>query len=392
MTKHRTIGKRETLLLFASTAFTLICCTLLGEGVLRYRERTRVTVPGTMPQLYYRHERYGHALVQNAGYYRWVRTNERGFRGSRPTPLIAPKGTVRLFAVGGSTTFDAFVSADSTAWPARLERDLQTLGNVNHVEVVNAGVSGYAIQQDLARLQDELLEFSPDALLFLQGHNDLFALLGSRRPITKTNTPSEAKPFSGTKLWLERNSMLYSKLAARLGVLRFLRRKSSDAGAGGTGNGIDESTLQWAERRYRQHVRSYLAVARAHGIPVVVLPLNHVMGISSLAGPTEAEKQMWNRTVPFASAETVLEGYRRFNAVLAEVSAEYGARMLDPDSLVVVGKEAYAESDPIHFNDMGARRFSLSTARSLLRDSSFVLRVMRSSAQASTAHQAQNVP
>ena len=75
-------GWRGNLLLaLGSTILSLALVIGVGEFAVRYHERHRDTVPGTMPFLYYRHSRLGSALVRDTNYFGWVRVNRQGFRG-----------------------------------------------------------------------------------------------------------------------------------------------------------------------------------------------------------------------------------------------------------------------------------------------------------------------
>src|SRR5262245_51186672 len=155
-----------------STALSLAAAALVGEWAVRYREAHRETVPGTAPFLFYRHARLGHALVRDESYYRWMHVNWQGFRGRDVTTLPVP-GTLRIMVIGSSTTFDPAVTSDDRAWPARLEHHLrETTGRP--IEVINAGVPGYTLLDNLVRLQSELFAFEPALIILYEGHNDLF--------------------------------------------------------------------------------------------------------------------------------------------------------------------------------------------------------------------------
>ena len=138
-------SRRHNLLLVAiSSSAALFVLVVLAEAVVRYRERHRASVPGSMPSLFYPHARLQRAMVRNFDYFGWVKVNSAGFRG----PEVAepkPEGVVRIMAVGGSVTFDFQVSGDDKAWPARLEHYLDRFNSRPRVEVINAGVGGYRV-------------------------------------------------------------------------------------------------------------------------------------------------------------------------------------------------------------------------------------------------------
>src|SRR5688500_10159884 len=80
--------------------------------------------------------------------------------------------------VGGSTTVDGDVTKDEKAWPARLEFWLDSLESCRRFEVINAGVSGYRVIENVIRFQTELYRYRPDVIvLYGSEHNDLLSAL-----------------------------------------------------------------------------------------------------------------------------------------------------------------------------------------------------------------------
>src|SRR5687767_13943574 len=121
-----------------------------GEAYARHRERSRATVPGTMPSMYYRHVRLRHALVNNYSYYGWVNTDSLGMRRT-DDGRRTPDGRPVILVLGSSTTFDTDVSGDLKAWPARLEARLRDKVGFQG-RVLNGGVSGYTVVDHAIRL------------------------------------------------------------------------------------------------------------------------------------------------------------------------------------------------------------------------------------------------
>ena len=96
-------------------------------------------------------------------------TNSLGLRGHEVGPKKA--GVKRIIAVGGSTTM-AMQVHDVETWPAQLERLYRERGK--RVEIVNAGVNGWRIREDLLRTKQKLLPLAPDVLLIASGWNDVW--------------------------------------------------------------------------------------------------------------------------------------------------------------------------------------------------------------------------
>jgi len=97
-----------------------------------------------------------------------VRTSSRGLRGPEIPPTAAP-GTLRILLLGDSLTFGYGV-AEEQAFPAVLGRDLAT---TRSVEVVNAGVPTWNLEQEVAWSERRGLDLSPDVVVLCYYLNDL---------------------------------------------------------------------------------------------------------------------------------------------------------------------------------------------------------------------------
>ncbi|MGQ0702380.1 MAG: SGNH/GDSL hydrolase family protein [Gemmatimonadales bacterium] len=354
----------KVLLAASSFILTLAGAAGLGEAAVRYRERHRSTVPGTMPSLFYRHVRLRHALVRNYNYYGWVHVNPQGFRGSRPVAIEKRAGTVRIMVVGGSTTFDSFVSADSAAWPARLETWLNRLVPNQPFEVINAGVPGFTMLDDLIRLQTELYRYRPDLIILYQGHNDLFGSFRSAtvRQREPPQRPGEVRTVAPWTRWLERHSLLYGKVVERIQFRRVLRARPKGSEPSDSSPSRGPVT---AAQEFERLASVYLAVAQSLHIPVLIPEAVHISGPNG----TEADtliRRLWKATVPFSSPETLLQGYLAFNQALERASARFGTLYFPMGAAGLAGSQYYVPDDPIHFNDRGADRFAEALARQLL--------------------------
>jgi GDSL-like Lipase/Acylhydrolase family len=99
-----------------------------------------------------------------------ITTDHLGFRVTRPVNYDAkPGGTLRVFAIGASTTEQIYLDNNKT-WCADLERAL-TQAYGRSVEVINAGVSGLRAGHHL-KTAERILAYQPDLIIFLQGIND----------------------------------------------------------------------------------------------------------------------------------------------------------------------------------------------------------------------------
>jgi len=346
----------------AFTVLTFTVVALAGEVITRYWEAHRTAVPGTMPFLYYQHQRLRFALVRNLDYYGWVHVNAEGFRGS-DAAVRKPDGVLRIMAVGGSTTFDAYVTSDRRAWPARLEFWLDSLLAGRSVQVINAGVSGYRLLDNLIQLETELYQFRPDIVILYVGHNDVFATLGNVAAGAKParDTPNEMPIITPWGHWLGRHSLLYNKLLFRWKAVRFSQQQPPVRS-----ESLWTRTIDSGAERFEHELQMFVAVARALGIRVVLPEVVHVSGPGSLTVSEPLVRRLWQRTVPFAPPEVVLAAFAKFDAVARNVACRFGETYIPLDGVDLAGDSLYAEGDPIHFNDRGADRMARTLAPALI--------------------------
>jgi lysophospholipase L1-like esterase len=85
-----------------------------------------------------------------------------------------PEGTIRILLIGGSTARGMFASSGSTISDV-LQRLLREEFPSARIEVVNAGMSGYVLEQLFIYYQLVLSKYSPDMVVGLNGYNDLLS-------------------------------------------------------------------------------------------------------------------------------------------------------------------------------------------------------------------------
>jgi lysophospholipase L1-like esterase len=112
--------------------------------------------------------------------YHGVKHNRQGFRRSSDVSREKPDNTIRIFLMGGSAAYgvnapppfpDHWVSNEETL-DVHLERILKQAYPAVNFEVINAAVTGYGVHQHLIYLNQVILDYDPDMVLFLDGYND----------------------------------------------------------------------------------------------------------------------------------------------------------------------------------------------------------------------------
>ena len=124
-----------------------------------------------------------------------VSINSLGFRGRE---IAREKGNAyRIVALGESTTFGCTLGPEDKPWPELLEQMIQQRLKLRRpVEVINAGVPGYTIEDNLHRLARDVLPLKPDMIITYHGYNGFPLLDESLPPVSGTPPPVyQARPL-----------------------------------------------------------------------------------------------------------------------------------------------------------------------------------------------------
>ena len=116
---------------------------------------------------------------------RGVRHNAQGFRRSTDVSVAKPAGTYRVFLMGASTAYGLGglwthidpkhpVLTNEQTIDHYLERQLQQAMPDRKVEVINAAITSTWTHHSLIYLNQSILKYDPDMVLFLDGFNDYF--------------------------------------------------------------------------------------------------------------------------------------------------------------------------------------------------------------------------
>lgn len=85
---------------------------------------------------------------------------------------VKAEASVRIVALGSSSTWGTGASSPAHTYPARLERELRGLWPRNDVRVVNAGVGGQLAVHMLARIDKDVAPLKPQLVIWQTGVND----------------------------------------------------------------------------------------------------------------------------------------------------------------------------------------------------------------------------
>jgi lysophospholipase L1-like esterase len=173
-------GKRR---LFAIVALCLFAAFLEGMAALYlnvFADNPRPLSIRNIPWHVYEPYR-NHAL--GPGWNSLGRVHDKqGFRRAADVAREKPPNGYRIFLMGGSAAYGlsagapfppVIITNDQTI-DAKLERMLQPLFPDRPIEVINAAVTAYWTHHHLIYLEETLLDYQPDLIIFLDGINDYY--------------------------------------------------------------------------------------------------------------------------------------------------------------------------------------------------------------------------
>jgi lysophospholipase L1-like esterase len=162
------------------------------------------------PRLGFRLRPNSHAVLMRSR----ININSHGFRGRE---ISTDKGSAyRIVVLGESTSFGITFNEEDRPWPEQLEQLIrERLKPRRPVEVINAGVPGYRLDQSLRRFPTEILPLHPDMVITYHGING-FRMLRTAVPF---------KWGTAAPVYKQRPIRLLGDVEYRLKLLRFKDRR-----------------------------------------------------------------------------------------------------------------------------------------------------------------------
>ena len=216
-------------------------------------------------------------------------------------PRQKAAGTMRIFSLGGSTTY-GHPYDDATSFNGWLRELLRDLAPDRNWEVINAGGISYASYR-VVRLLQELLEYKPDIFLIYCGQNEFL----EQRTYANVRDLPEAVRSTGVILNRFRTAALVHSLSGR-------RPSAPPAGAtvlpgevvtllddtvGPSAFTRDDVLRDQVLRHYRFNLNRMIDLAGSAGVRVIlVTPASNLRDSAPFksehrAGLTEAERRRW---------------------------------------------------------------------------------------------------
>jgi len=270
-----------------------------------------------------------------------IKINSLGFRGD-DFERRKPPHTVRIAALGASTTFCAEVSDNHKTWPHRLQEKLAAAYPGVRFEVINTAVGGYTAAENLRNLTHRVLPLEPDLAIYYEGNNEIAKdtqqLARDRGLISTGNPRSLARTISNYSLLFD---LTYKNLTILAGRQH----------AAATARTIDRVPMDLPNHFIGQIDEMRRALA-ASDTPLVLSTF-----IVKFRRSQPREAQIANADVeffymPWMSIDGMLDAIDTYNQAIVDYAARNGLPVVDDREAVPADAEHF--SDAMHFVDKGA--------------------------------------
>ncbi len=195
--------------------------------------------------------------------------NSRGQGIFRHRDVVIAKekqpGTIRIIAVGGSTTAnEKAYSQFGIDYQSVLEDLLNKRNDGKIYEVLNAGATAYSTAQSLINIEFRLVEFDPDIIILMHNINDLTVnIMGGSVTADYSNKylePYYINPQLQAGLSFQ-GLLIQSRLLCRLGLPQLLARR----------NLTDAGDIQYGRELFERNLSHIIGICKLHNTDVILL-------------------------------------------------------------------------------------------------------------------------
>jgi lysophospholipase L1-like esterase len=313
---------------------------------------------------------------------RGVRHNEQGFRRAAAVSRAKPPGTYRIFLMGASTAYGTGglwphidrshpVLRDEETISAYLEEYLGAVAPGTRIEVINAAITSTWTHHNLIYLNQTILGYDPDMVLFLDGYNDFFHVEPGHDQFASYTYNGQSTAILGAPTvgslvrangwWLYRKSAFVHVAVRALRNLKLLL--STERGADRPAVDVDAAMARMTEvfpaSALKMQRRSGL-ILRDEGVTAVFM-LQPMLILERGHKPfTEVEQRMFEFNV-----ESYLPNYEPFMHRAVEfvraretaMAADVGAEFVDLTT-IYGGVEEQIYTDYAHLTPAGNARLA----------------------------------
>lgn len=286
-------------------------------------------------------------------------TNSLGFRG-REIGERKPDKTVRIIALGGSTTFGIGSSDNSHTYPSLLETKLnrsQEVPNINF-EVINAGIPGARSTNILKLFSDQVLKLNADIVLIYSGWNDWNGFYNEGPSVFEYDSILYRLNLRFSEL-----SILYSKVRNLIfGYRSRVKRTDYEKRA------LKVLSQKYYEKPYKDNIVNLVKLCRGNGIKPVLILQPPSLGSFSVID----KKKYLSKDPLFQESRKIMTIVQsRLMEIQKNISLENNVAIADINYMFDVfenGDSLYY--DIIHFSDNGNNVIAEGISKWILSDKS----------------------
>lgn len=275
-----------------------------------------------------------------------VQTNRYGFRYSDDLEKLKPTGEVRVFCLGGSTTYGKG-SPNNGTYPQQIE---DILGDPK-LRVINAGVNSYRSIHLLHFYKSVIRNFDPDIITIYSGWNDYTEYLNGYGDYWKPRDPF-SHDFRGS-------FNLFSSFANRFALGNVLIKAyynlTKDKVVQNKNNYlVGASETAWQEE-YKTNMRELIQLAKSDGVSLIIIIFPSPQFDDA---PMEAKE--------FADKDLVMSGnwdaytlfLKTIRKIQRDLSVEHNIPLIDANSPFSKMNQDYKKkfsyfTDPMHLTPEG---------------------------------------
>ena len=285
-----------------------------------------------------------------------ISINSMGFRGPE-LASVKPENGLRIWCVGGSTTFDIFAPDDERTWPALLQQRLQQALPHRTVEVVNAGIPGEIFAGSAEDLQRKGADLGVDIVVVYHGPNDMrgafdkpeegMVSINQGAEMLQEDGPPDGgilvgPPDAGDPLGgsLNRDIAFFRVLGRVIQSSKYVQ--------------VSRTEIELTPKRInpvRRELMSFLRTVEGIGArPVLV---THALRADPADTGAAAERNVAEMMLMFQmSGEEVIEAFELYNQLIAQTAKSRRMPLADVRSVVPPEPELWG--DAIHFREGGS--------------------------------------
>lgn len=261
-----------------------------------------------------------------------IETNKQGLR----SPDLSEKkevGAIRVAILGASSVMGTYTRANKDIISYRLEIYLDEFFPDRRIDVINAGIAGYGLDDQRRMFENLIVPMQPDVIVWYSGFNDISGYCHKKSKSVRASLPQLQLP----------NWLLSIELITKNSVgLRTVAAGKKDM--------LNPETLDLS--RYGENVKRFLDTVKSRDVAMVVatnarafradMPLDEQLKLSETA-------RYYNDCFDLAGLHTVYDAH---NELLANLAEGYGFPVLRLDQQVPGGKTYFG--DATHFSVEGS--------------------------------------